>query len=166
MSRSWENAYAIGIKGEAIAPAILQRFYPGAQVIAVKDTKDQKWLHSDFVVYYKNDRFLVETKYDTHSTGNIAVESHIHYLSSNRIVPGWLHKSKADRVLYILSAFKRAYLIDLAWLRLEISKGNFRLAKTNVQGKYEPYFYLVSMQALNAHRVNSMSVEEEIHDTE
>jgi hypothetical protein len=160
MSRPWHNAYAVGLKGEALAPALLQRFYPGAHVVPVADAKDQRWLHTDFVVYHRDSRFFVETKYDTHTTGNLAVESHIYYLASGRVVPGWLYKSKADHVLYILAALNRAYLIDLAWLRLEVAKKGFKLAKTNVQGKYEPYFYLVPCQALDAQGVPVLSVEE------
>lgn len=161
MSRPWANAYRIGLRGEALAKELLlPRLFPGAQIVPVEVAADQKWLHSDFIVYHGKEKHFVEVKYDIHASGNIAAETHTHYLASGLVTPGWLYKSKADYVLYILAAFRKAYLIDLAQLRLLVAQNDFRLAKTNVQGKYEPYFYLVPSRVLDEHGVRSIAYEE------
>lgn len=167
MSRPWANAYRIGLRGETLAKEqLLPELFPGAQIVPVEAAADQRWLHSDFVVYHGKDKHFVEVKYDVHHTGNIAAETHTHYLGSGQITPGWLYKSKADYVLYILAAFRKAYLIDLAKLRLLVAQQDFKLAKTNVQGKYEPYFYLVPAKVLDEHGVRRITYQEEQSDAQ
>lgn len=79
MSRPWANAYRIGLQGEALAKELLlPRLFPGAQIVPVEAAADQKWLHSDFVVYHGKEKHFVEVKYDVHTTGNIAAETHTH----------------------------------------------------------------------------------------
>lgn len=141
MSRSFSHAAAIGAVGEELAAqTLLPSLFPDTVIQPIQPT-DQKWLHADFIVHGP-DRVLVEVKYDTHKTGNLALETALHY-TSGRIVPGWLYRSKADIVLYILAQFQEAYVIDLAHLRWYITQQSLPLKHTELAGQYKAYFYLL-----------------------
>lgn len=145
MSRPWPEALKLGDTGERLAEeTLLPQLFPGARISRLK-TENQRWLHADFLVVSRR-KYLVEVKYDTYNTGNLALETKLVY-QSGQVVPGWLYRTKADFVLYILAAFKEAYLLPIDELRLFAHQHEFPVKSTMVHGT-KAYFFLVPRDRL------------------
>ncbi|MDX2007438.1 MAG: hypothetical protein SFU83_19545 [Meiothermus sp.] len=141
--RTWQDAVSVGVKGEALARDVLiPRLYPGAHIEHITAVGDQKWLHADFAVTGAKQKLFLEVKADAHRTGNIVAETHLNYVTG-RVSPGWLYKSKADVLLYVMLAFNKAYVIDMADLRLRCMQKQYTMKKTTLKGHYDCFFYLI-----------------------
>lgn len=142
MSRPWREALKLGEEGERLASKLLPELFPNARIRRVQPTH-QRWLHSDFLVEVGSTRLFIETKYDLARTGNLAIETKLEY-PSGKVVPGWLYRTKADYVLYLLSNFDEAYLLPTDELRLliELRRSDLTEKSTCVQGT-KAYFYLL-----------------------
>jgi hypothetical protein len=151
VSRPWPEALKLGDRGEQLArEVLLPQLFPGSHIIPIEQ-KDQRWLHADFLVL-TNKRLLVEVKYDTYDTGNLVLETKLVY-TSGQVVPGWLYRTKADYVLYILSAFQEAYLLPVDEVRLMVQESRLP-AKTTTVHDVQAHFYLVSRNSLPFRKVH------------
>ncbi len=151
MSRVWPEALKLGDRGERLAEKLLlPRLFPDSHIIPI-EREDQRWLHADFLVL-GDKRYLVEVKYDTYGTGNLVLETKLVY-ASGQVVPGWLYRTKADYVLYILSAFREAYLLPTAEVRLMVQENQLPVKTTTVHD-VQAYFYLISRDSLPFRKVS------------
>jgi hypothetical protein len=150
VSRAWPEALKLGDRGEQLAKKVLlPQLFPGSHIIPI-ERKDQRWLHADFLVL-DNKRHLIEVKYDTYDTGNLVLETKLVY-TSGQVVPGWLYRTKADYVLYILSAFQEAYLLPVDEVRLMVQESRLP-AKTTTVHDVRAHFYLVPRDSLPFRKV-------------
>ena len=112
----FDQQKSLGMQGEERLDSFFSRWYKIEEVPfeLQKEGVDRFYIPKRGKVTFPR---LVEYKTDFHHTGNVFLETHSVIRQGWPDVKGWLHTSKADWLLYFLTAYQTVLVIDFAKLR-------------------------------------------------
>ncbi len=151
MAYGWRNQLAVGAAGEARVVDWLE-----AQGYTVADvTKDKDWQRRDvdFLVVGTDGAYrTVEVKTDTHKTEAIFIETSVDEK------PGYIFKTRAEVLLYYMSATGKLYWIDVPKLcRYVFTFGNLYdlkvVASRSGKREWQAEGIVVKVETLKTHGV-------------